>query len=281
MDRARRPLLAIALVLCLVTAGCSSFFGIEEPNLEPKTTTLSGELAPGLSATGFTDRGELTRAHARILQDESYTFHKRIVERNRNGSVRGRLVQTTRLKENSSRAVHRAVRNGSLVPGEGDDLLLRTWSNTTMTVFAQTRSGNTSYNLSQNERALARAQGPTNRDRLYALFTAMNVTHVERVETKPSGTPTYRVVADDLVHPVTLTGVNDFDSVENASLVAVIDTWGLIHRYRFEATGTVDGERVHRTESVEITNIGETSVERPSWVSGALEATRQDNSTRT
>ncbi|WP_458187705.1 hypothetical protein [Haladaptatus sp. NG-WS-4] len=82
-----------------------------------------------------------------------------------------------------------------------------------------------------------------------------------------------RVAANDLGYPASLTSSGGFDSVENASLLAVIDTWGLVHRYRFEATGTIDGEQVHRTETFEVMNAGATIISHPPWYSAAMENT--------
>ncbi len=49
------------------------------------------------------------------------------------------------------------------------------------------------------------------------------------------------------------------------SLVAVINTWGVVHHYRFEATEPKNGETTHRTETLEITDIGTARIRRLPW----------------
>ncbi|WP_049972090.1 hypothetical protein [Haladaptatus cibarius] len=65
--------------------------------------------------------------------------------------------------------------------------------------------------------------------------------------------------------------------MENASLVFVVDTWGLIHWYEFEATGIADDRPARITESMRISDIGRTTVSRPSWYGQAME---MENSSR-
>ncbi|WP_458207633.1 DUF7537 family lipoprotein [Haladaptatus sp. NG-SE-30] len=270
----RPALLAVVLALCVVTAGCSSLFDSDDPPPNPETTTLSGELTPGLSAEGFTDRSELTNAHIRIFLEESFTIRRRVVERANDGTVRGRLESTTRIGSNHSHYFIRSTRNGSLAP-KRDHYEFAAWSNGRLSLMARTIDHRTYYWRSRNpdELLIGGAEATTNHDRLYVLFTAMNVTHVDRIETNDTDTPTYRVVANDLVYPVSLTNSGGFDSVENVSLVAVIDTWGMVHRYRFEVTVTIDGETVHRMETFEVTNAGVTTISRPLWYSAAMENT--------
>lgn len=149
------------------------------------------------------------------------------------------------------------------------------WSNGNLSLVATTVDGRTNYGRRRGGGGfLVDGVGSaTNHDRLYVLFTVMNVTRVERIKSAKLGTPTYRVVANDLSNPVALTSNDGFDSVENVSLVAVVDTWGLVHRYRFEVTDVRNGKRIRRTETFEVTNVGETQVTRPPWFEEAMKNT--------
>jgi hypothetical protein len=233
----RRALLAFVLVLSVVTAGCNSFFDGVGPTPAPETTHLSGELAPGLSAEGVTDRGELTEAHARILLEKSFTVRSRLVERAADGSVLGRRKSATRVESNHSHYSIYSASNGSMVdgfyrsPGNGSaagerEAEFAVWSNGSLSLVATTVDGRTNYGRRRGGSGFLvdGVESATNHDRLYVLFTAMNVTRVERIETAESGTPTYKVVANDLSNPVAIASNDGFDSVENASLVAVVDT---------------------------------------------------------
>ncbi|WP_458189746.1 hypothetical protein [Haladaptatus sp. NG-WS-4] len=192
----RPALLAVVLALCVVTVGCSSLFDSDDPATDHETTTLSGELAPGLSAEGFTDRSELTNAHIRILLEESFTIWRRVVERASDGTVRGRLESTSRIGSNHSHYFIRSTRNGSMAPKRDHDEFAA-WSNGELSLMARTTDGRTYYGRSRNPDAylIGGAEATTNHDRLYVLFTAMNVTRVEKIELRDTGTPTYRVAS--------------------------------------------------------------------------------------
>ncbi|WP_435157077.1 hypothetical protein [Haladaptatus sp. DFWS20] len=122
---------------------------------------------------------------------------------------------------------------------------------------------------SRSSRNGADFQPRKNHDRLYSLLLAFNVTNIEQIDNS-SEPPLYRVTASELTNSDGFSQYS-FESVENASLVFVVDTWGLIHRYRFEATGTSRGESARVTESVQVSNVGNTTVSRPSWYRTALE----------
>ncbi|KZN26180.1 hypothetical protein A4G99_22325 [Haladaptatus sp. R4] len=269
----RRALLAFVLVLSLVTAGCNAFTS-SEPNPAPKTTTeLSGQLVPGLSASGFTDREKLTAAHDEILREDSYTARYRVTERASNGSVLGYFRTRYRSGTNRDHFTYHTVQNGTLLDVNSSKYVASVWSNGSLSLLAQTVDETTNYRRIGN--TAAREGRTTNRDRLYVLTSVLNVTRIER--TNDSGTPMYRVVANDLVHPSLLT---NFDTVHNASLVAVIDTWGVVHHYRFEVSGTNDGKAVYRTETFDVSDVGATEIRRPPWYAAAMNATsRRGNST--
>ncbi|MGA9401065.1 hypothetical protein [Haladaptatus sp.] len=61
---------------------------------------------------------------------------------------------------------------------------------------------------------------------------------------------------------------------------AVIDMWGVVHHYRFEVSGTNDGDAVYRTETFDVADIDTTRIRRPPWYAAAVNATsRRGNST--
>ncbi|MFH5797107.1 hypothetical protein [Haladaptatus sp. CMAA 1911] len=271
----RRALLAAPLVVVLVTAGCNSLVAPDPYPAPEMTTELSGRLAPGLTANGFTDRAKLTEAHGKVLREKSYTFRYRVTETAGNGSVLGHVQITHEVGSNGTRFTYDIVKNGSLSPIQAS-YRLSAWTNGTTTLFANTGNEHTSYRLTHDPDSLGYVRRTTSSERLYNRFVALNVTEIERID-RP-GTPTYRVVMNDVRHPPLFP---NFDTVENASLVATIDTWGVVHRYRLVATGTKDGETVQRTETFEITNVGATTIRRPSWYSAAMNATsRRRNVTR-
>ncbi|SIR80169.1 hypothetical protein SAMN05421858_3805 [Haladaptatus litoreus] len=273
-----RALLALVLALLLSTAGCSSFLGIDgrNPDSTPDTTTksLSGELAPGLSADGLTNPSNLVDAHSRVLQDDSYTMRVRSVGK-LDGNVSSRYNATEHRGENGSHydlsvwhTMNSSSRANSTATYRGG-----AWSNGELRLSMQERNNSASYkrtsvghlNPSQNRPPLY----SQTRNQLQSLLLAVNVTNVERIDTN-SGTLRYRVTASELTNPDALTPYY-LDSVKNASLVFVVDTWGLIHQYEFEATGMADDRPARITESMRLSDIGRTTVSRPSWYERAME----------
>ncbi|WP_423746177.1 hypothetical protein V5735_18155 (plasmid) [Haladaptatus sp. SPP-AMP-3] len=266
----RRALLAAVFAVLLVTAGCNSLVSPDPSPAPETTTTLSGRLAPGLTANGFTDRAKLTEAHGKILREKSYTFRHRVTETDSNGNVLGHVQISHEVGSNSTRFTYDIVQNGSLSPLQtpSSSYELSAWANGTTTLFARTRNEHTSYQLTHDPDSLGYVRRTTNSERLYNRFVALNVTDIKRID-RP-GTPAYRVVMNDVRYPSLFP---NFDTVENASLIATIDTWGVVRRYRLVATGRKDGETNQLTETFEVTNIGETTIRRPPWYSTAMNAT--------
>ncbi|GAA0231383.1 hypothetical protein ACFFQF_25685 [Haladaptatus pallidirubidus] len=270
----RRALLAIALSLLLSTAGCSTFLGIDgrNPDSNPATTTTSpsSELVPGLSTDGLTNRFDLVDAHSRVLQEDSYTMRVRSVGK-LDGNVSYRYNATERRGENGSHhdfAVRQTTNSSTRIRSYRKGV----WSNGDLRLSMQERNDNTTYrrgsvghlNPSQNNPPLY----SQNRNQLQSLLLAFDVTSVKRIDAD-SGTPRYRVTASELANRDALS--HYLESVANASLVFVVDTWGLIHQYQFEATGMADDQPARITESMRISDIGRTTVSRPSWYGQAME----------
>jgi hypothetical protein len=62
----------------------------------------------------------------------------------------------------------------------------------------------------------------------------------------------------------------------DSTLTAAVDGDGVLRHYNLTYTTTFDNQTLQATETVRVTNIGETTVPRPEWVETALdETTRQ------
>lgn len=67
-------------------------------------------------------------------------------------------------------------------------------------------------------------------------------------------------------------GVQDPDNVSNFEATLVVDSEGLIHSVNYEVDYVFDGEERSVTFEFELSNLGETSVERPDWADQADES---------
>lgn len=278
MDRSSR--IGAVLVLVVVLAGCNGLvLGGEEtpastvtpmpvPTDEP-TPTPRPELAPGLTRNGVVEPFALAEAHASVLADTSYTLVENHSVRFRRGMVYSGGTVEARLGTNHTR--YAVVRTGSQTSVPFPVIEERFWSNGNRTLVARTSTDNTTY-------AIARADGgplpvrralsddPTNSDRIPTLFGAMETRVVGL--TVRNGTRLYRVRGSNLTNEFALD--TEWESPGNVKLVALVDRRGLVREYRLHYTASFDGDPVRVSRRVRYTNVGSTTVERPSWYGAAV-----------
>lgn len=274
----RRFVLLLVACLC-VTAGCNSL--IQGPDPQTSTTSsLQGQLAPGLTAHGITDVGTLTDAHARILQEESYTVTWTTVQRYSNGTVRYRTKGRTQRGSTSSRFY---MQNQYLTSptfggpsseryeqyGENDTVYQRyiDQNNTTVGVF--------------NRSEASVINTFTSREYFYAVLTAFNRTQGFTVTELPTSSPSrYKIQLTQLEDSAPITSYHSLETVTNASMTATIDRWGVIHKYQLTYTGQANNRTVFGRKTAHFAKIGNTQVPQPDWIHNVTtnqSATREDD----
>lgn len=262
-----RRWLALLLVGCLcLTAGCDTLLPGSDPQTST-TSTLQGQLAPGLTAQGVTDVGALTDAHARILQEDSYTVTWTNVQQYSNGTVRYRSHGRTRRGFNGSH-FYSQIRYPTPPPtfaafslqryeyyGESDTVYQRYigQNNTTVKVF------------NRSEAPVAKTF--TSREYFYAVLYAFNQTQGFTATERPnSSPPRYKIQLTRLERPAPITNYHTLETVTNASLTATIDRWGVIHQYQLTYTGQVNNRTMSGNRTIRFAKAGSTRVPQPSWV---------------
>lgn len=280
-ERMSRPILAGLLALLLVFAGCNAIsLGGETqtatltpaavPTDEPTPTPVR-QLAPGLTGAGVTDPFTLAATHSSILNDTSYTFRENATVRYANGTIADRSVTRTQFAANENR--FHIVQNGSDMAVRG----LRgvsLWSNGERVFMARMSDNGTSYNVprgSDSEPVSPRRflSFGTNRERIASLFRSVE-TRVADSEQR-NGTTRYRVESTTVTNRGAFE--NDWQNPRNVTLIADIDSQGLVREYRLTYAATLDGAPVRIERHVRYTDIGNTTVERPSWYDDAIERT--------
>jgi len=256
-----RPLVCCLLVLL---AGCGGFAGNGEPTrtltpaevpTETATETPEPRLAPGMTEAGVVDPVSLAAAHATTLRKTAYTAVWNASEWTRDGTLRYRTTTSARVGTAQRRYhyVNTNVRNGTTRRVErwsdGDRALVRS-ANGTVTV-ARGRDG---QSLSPEQ---ALPIDLTAERGIERVFQAMETRVVDR--TQVNGTTHYRLEGEGIQEP-------NLTPLRNASLSAVVDERGVVHRYRLAYTTTRGGETVRVVAVVRFREIGTTDVERPSWV---------------
>lgn len=261
------PRVPTAVALLVVLAGCQGIApAAETPTLTPVAvpTEVPTErpprmLAPGMTERGVTDPSALAAAHAEALDGTSVTFRANYTERGPNGTVRSRTVTTVQFGAGDR---YRYVR----IDGDprGDVQRVERWSNGERVLERRVDGNDTVQRVLRDAdgRPLAPAAAlpvePAARRGIGQVFRAMPTT-IAGQEVR-NGTTYYRVVSTGLATP-------NPSALRDASLTALVDERGIVHRYRLTYTTDRGGDAgpVHVVATVRFTAIGTTTVECPTW----------------
>lgn len=274
---------AILVVLCVavVLAGCNGFApGGDEttartvtpaavPTDEPTPTPVP-QLAPGLTGRGVTDPFALGDAHAAALDDLFYTMHENFTVRYANGTAHNRGSTDARLAANDSRYFVRQNASGLLFGG--GSFIRVIWSNGERVLVADTANDSTSYASPRDVEGEsvppreALVIDPTRRQQLYAYLGSVE-TRVTGTETR-NGTTLHRVESTGVTNPAAFEV--QWTNPRGLSLVALVDSRGLVHEYQLDYTASLDGAPVDIHRHVRYTNLRNTTVERPPWYDEAI-----------
>ncbi|MFB9808014.1 hypothetical protein ACFFQF_23735 [Haladaptatus pallidirubidus] len=233
---ARNSLVAV-VVLCAIAGGALIFDAtlLDTPS-QSDETKLTGTLALGLTATGLTDPGKLTDAHDRILTDESFTYHGKTVLQYSNGTLVRRSNTTIQAAHNNTQFRFTEVYSGHIPQLFGAKQgQFETWSNgnRTLALFKTPRQ----HQYQQLRDHTDTFGSLTNNDRLYVFFNGFTITSIEKVNNLESTTQLYRLHSTNLSRPSLLTDQFLPATVDNGTFSAVVDSWGMVHRYQVTATG--------------------------------------------
>lgn len=232
----------------------------------PTTTGPPEQLAPGLTRDGVTDASTLAGAHADQVRNDSYTVVVAGTTWNANRSVYWRVDSYARVGAGGSPVLF--VWNTSGVPPDVSTLRsdIAIWHNDTQS-FARhvDANGTAHYHRSAPERDVL-GSTPGRGPAIRSLFGAVNTTVVERIER--NDTTLYRVVST--AQPRSM--VSDRPR-SNYSLSALVDSSGLVHRYRVSYDVHEDGRTLHRSRTWRLSAIGTTTVGEPAWLDDAVNAT--------
>lgn len=268
------------LALLVVLAGCSAFDVAPDP--APATPTASPTPGPGtttarpigLSAAGVTDPWQLREAHARALEDRSYTYEYELTV-GWGGTTRGRAEVTYRVTADRSRLLLERRVSGD-VAGLMPSSDVRRYDAGTTSVVRYLETGATEVRQSSPGASLSERYVP-DRDFVYQLLSSVDT---EVVGTESRGDRTLFVVAGTAATTSVARG-----RVRNVSVRAVVAPSGLVTAFRtaYDLDREADGADARRTLRVEhrirYRAVGETTVERPSWATAAVGTATRGNRT--
>lgn len=261
MGRAAR--LAWLLVLASVgLAGCNAVAPGQEttvtPAPVPDASESPGALAPDVQSVNATATGidgqYVATVHTRILQNTSYTVNQSVIQRFPNGTVAARYVTHGRFGPDDRAAV--TLRQFDRSPGgttrtverfqQGDQRYRLVIENGTRASIVTSEPG---YGAADYRRVLANGESIA---RVFG-FVSTRVAETETV----GGT---EFVTLETVEPASI------PPLENVTLTARVSERNVIRSYRVAYQVERQGQRLNTTVSLEYTDIGATSVQRPAWV---------------
>lgn len=283
MRRARGAVLPALVALVVLLSGCSgvgsggtgaqssTMTPVEVPDVTPAPTPTGDAdrwLAPGLTDRGVEGAWLLGRAHEAVLANTSYTSRTVETTRYANGTVRGRIRTTVRATPGAFTTVSIPTGTHARAYPFPDAERVEVYGVDGRLHFAVTDADGTWYFSFDR----ADAGVPS----LYALLSSVE-THTAGTVAR-NGTTLYRVRATGLADTrrfAVAVGVaaNGYEAsaVGNVSLRALVDSRGLVREYELDYTLRRDGPDLRVTRRVRYTDLGETSVQRPSWYDEATE----------
>ena len=256
----RVPVGALVVVALVATAGCNAPLADESATAETPTVTpiaveeraagaagTTDELAPGLGSDGVVDAQRLLDAHAAVLTNDSYTIRLSSRRETTDGSTPTRHDRVVRVAD--------AERFHYVLTTESDDGNRRVerWRDGPRAYEATTEDDSTSY------RSLQAPEPPVllTRADLLRLFLFVQSDVVDSRER--NGTTVHTVVG----------GPDDLQPLSNVTYEAAVTERGLVRSYEisYDLVGRNPSTTVTVTASV--SDVGETTVERPPWVAEA------------
>lgn len=250
----RKSLAAVALALLLATAGCSAFGGGGGggPSLSPE------ERPPGVSEDGtLVDEEALLDAHTeQVITSGGIWDIRTNATVYREGQYRQLTRQQRTFVESDATEYGYALENPATS--------FQAWGNTSVEVVRADLGEQIRYQV----------DGPTSRPNLAGRQVLARQIHEEALEvTNVNRSGDLTLVTLETTEPPTGDGAfpRDATDVRNYEARLVVDSQGRIHEFEASATYTIRGEEGNSFFRYELIQTSPPSVQRPEWVSEALE----------
>lgn len=262
----------LVVVVVVVLSGVGGATAFSTGTTDAAESTQTTDLPPGLTADGVADPLALADAHQATLRDTSYTISTTYEYRWPNGTLIGHGTTTSQVAPEGASfhtVTSQAYRNGTEPLGL-EHAETATWSDGDRTLTARDLPGEpTEYR--ERSAASPGARPETGWGTLYTAFSAVNTTIASQVER--NGTTLYRVVTTSQSE---LNSVYSGDSAYSA--VAFVDSDGVVRTFQQTHPTTYDDRPAIVTRTIHVTNVGNTTVEEPSWTDRATENETLDRS---
>lgn len=263
-----------AVFLLVTVTGCQGVIGEAFGPFDRTPADQSADAtvtAPGVTDAGVVDPGALAAAHVTSLTGQSYTVRANLTVLAPNGSIRGQRIAVMQVGSAGERFTLRQNATGSFpwpappasdvnvplepkrtVPLETD---LRVWSDGNWTYLQRPTPNGTAYRRDRARFAVVQTDSFVADGAIHARFGAVPTNRTTVTKTDRDGWPVYRITAT---------------TADGRRVMAIVDPLGLVYTLRTDWPLAVSGSNGRVIEQFRFTAIGNTTVERPSWVDQAI-----------
>lgn len=266
-----RALAVAALVVLGGVGGATALSTTATHANEPPRTGVAGP-PPGLSHDGVTDPLALADAHDRALRNASFAISTTFTYRRPNGTLLGHGTASSRVAPGGasfytvrSQANRNATRPLGVAHYETE-----VWSDGNRTLTARHLPGGSVTYRDRSDIASS-LRPDTEWEAMYAAFSTVNTTVVSRFER--NGTTLYKVVSTSGPDPDSA-----YADDEAYDVTALVGADGVVRTFELTRRTTFDGGPAILTRTVQVSDVGDTAVERPTWYQRAVENETVDGS---
>lgn len=269
-----------AVVVLVVLAGCSfAVPGQDSDTVTPAPVPTDDRYPLGVGPDGVTDPALAASKHAAALQNTSYTVVSNRTVRTLDGSLRSRLDVTLQLSASRHYHANVSVRGPNAPVFLGDPpTQAEYWANDEVYLRKQVIDNRTEYSRYGTSEeyvgtwrfwlgSVALDLGPESDVR--SVFGSFRTSVAGQTEV--DGERRTHLVGTTVRSERFVDDQSDLRSVENATLHAFVTESGLVDSYQVTYTATRrDGTRVRVRRSVAFSDVGNTTIDRPTWYDAAM-----------
>jgi hypothetical protein len=258
----RRAVPVVLLALLLALAGCN-FAGGPNPSPNATPTSEQPQQPPGVQNGTLQDTTALLDAHEATMVESGFESDFRV---NATVQSQGQLFDIQRRQQTIVEAGRGEYQYRTTNGGDGPNARFDVWANDSVAVVRAQSGSTTHYQLDEPA-----ATGELVNRKVLAPYLRASTFTVEGVkETGNRTLVTLTATGFDAENPA-LVPPNATDA-RNYEATLVVDTEGRVLSFSASADYTIDGEDASMTMEYEILQLGDPSVEKPTW---AQEAVRQ------
>lgn len=260
----KRTLAVGMVVLGLLGAAVPASSALVQPTALAQETA---EFPPGLSEEGVTDPLALVSAHRQTLENTSYVVSTTTTYRRPNGTLLAQSTTAVRVAPGAESYYATTSQTGAneTRPLGIEHYDIEVWANETHAVAAR-HFPDAEPTYRQTSRSDAVMEPTSQWELLYAVFGSTETAVVGQLER--DGTTLFRVVSTPATDDANATGPASELRYEFSALV---DSQGVVHSIQMTQRTDIEDRPAIVSRTVHVSEIGNTTVERPSWFEQAMQ----------